>query len=150
MIFKSKGIRLNIGIMFSILAVMMIVGLYGVEREAKQYATNKAAVIVAKQQKVKHEEEDLQIRQQSWETNHTACGIRAFVVPSLHAAEQTLIRAKAASKDTTTSASSRKRSQAAVIATQKQITSTKKVLALFGTIPPGLDCTKLAPRPPVV
>lgn len=134
--FKRKT-RKQLFIVIAFLAVMIVVGLYAVQERSKDYAANAAKQVAIDQ-----------IQAENYQINFTTCGVRALVTPGLTAQKKTLERAKESAADTTQSKSVRSRAKSAIISTQKSINSTNKVLAVFGTIPPGFDCKTLPKHPP--
>lgn len=82
--------------------------------------------------------------------NHAACGLRALVDPTIAAQKRSLVLSTAASKDKTSSPTARARSKKNIASLEKSLEGLTKVRALYGTIPPGYDCSKLPKLPPTV
>jgi len=82
--------------------------------------------------------------------NHAACGLRALVDPTIAAQKRSLAISESGAKDKTVTASARHRSALNVKSLHKSLIGLYKVRALYGTIPPGYDCSKLPKTPPQI
>lgn len=157
---KKSSVRNLIVMLVLGLFLTMAVGLEVVEYQAKNYAAKKATQVTIKineakrvaQEKIndaKSLADKKRVEASIYQTNRTACGIRALTKPGLNAQEAMLVRAKAAAIDKTTSESQRARAKGSVKTIEKQIDTTNKVLELFGTVPPDFNCKTLSKKPPV-
>lgn len=134
---KKSSVRWLVTSLVVLLLLTNGIGLTIVRNQARDYAAAQAVRITkAGNEAVRYA------------NNHTTCGLRAFVNPSLEALKKTEARSIASSKDLSLPASSRKRSKAAADQAGKQITQTKKLLAIFGTVPVGFKCETLPKTPP--
>lgn len=134
---KKSNVRWLVTGLVLMLLVFNLIGLEVVQNQARDYAAARATAITkAGNEAVRYA------------NNHTTCGLRAFVNPSLTALKKTEARAIASSKDLSLPPSSRKRSKAAADQARKQISQTRKLLDIFGTVPVGFKCDTLPKTPP--
>lgn len=143
------------------LFLTMAVGLTVVRNQARDYATKQATIATlkvndakrasdAKIAEAKRKSDQKIIAATTYQTNYTTCGLRSLIDPQLKIQRQSLVRAKQSAADTSQSASVRARAQVAVTQYQNQVANSLKIRAIFGTVPPGLDCSTLPKRPPAL
>lgn len=152
--FKEK-VNKNNRFMFGFVILAIMVGLYGVQERAKNFAADKATALAiqeARKDRIQSELDDKQdrynISYQIYNSNRAACIAEGIVAPLIAKAREDLKTYRDAIKDPKIDEDARLRNLGRIKSGEKSIIDLKRFRSLYATIPPDLDCKDLPKNPP--